>query len=79
MTLCIENFEYSAQKYRINQHIWQNCGIQINTDKSAVFLDMRNKKKIWKRNKIIPSTISSKAKYLGMNLTKEVKLLYVKV
>lgn len=45
MTLCIENFEYSAQKYRINQHIWQNCGIQINTDKSAVFLDMRNKKK----------------------------------
>ena len=78
MTLCIENFEYSAQKCRINQHFWQNCGIQINIEKSAVFLDMRNKK-IWKRNEIIPSTISSKAKYLGMNLTKEVKLLYVKV
>lgn len=65
MTLCIENFEYSAQKYRINQHIWQNCGIQINTEKSAVFLDMRNKKKNLKKKQNNPIYNIIKSKILG--------------
>lgn len=52
-------------------------GYEINIQKSVVFLYANNKLSLKKRNKMIPFVVASKAiKYLGINLTKEVKALY---
>ena len=53
------------------------AGYKVNTKKSVTFLYMNNEQSEKKMNKIIPSTVVSKrTKYLGINLTKDVKDLY---
>ena len=53
------------------------AGYKINTQKSVVFLYTNNKLAEKELRKTIPFTIASKKiKYLGINLTKEVKDLY---
>ena len=59
--------------------IWQNCMLQINTQKSAAFLYTNNKRSEREIQETIKFTITSKRiKYLGINLSKETKDLLSK-
>ena len=61
------------------QWIWQNCMLQINTQKSAAFLYINNKRSEREIQETIKFTITSKRiKYLGINLFKETKDLLSK-
>ena len=53
------------------------AGYKVNTQKSVVFLYTNNEQSKKETKKTIPFTIASKRiKYLGINLTKEMKDLY---
>ena len=75
--LYVENPEDSTKKVKINKQIQQSCRIQINIQKSLVFLHTNNKQSEKEFKKTIPFTIASKRiKYFGINVTKEVKDLH---
>ena len=80
MILCIENPEDSTKKpLEIINKYSQVAGYKINTQKSAMFLYANDELAEREMKKTIPFTIASKIiKYLGINLTKEVKDLYSK-
>ena len=67
-----------THKTRTNQWIDQIAGYKINIQKSVTFPYTNNENhQEEKLKKIIPFTIASqKRKYLGINLTKEVKDLH---
>ena len=58
--------------------LFQFAGYQINTQKSLAFLYTNNEKTEREIKETIPFTIASKRiKYLGINLPKETKDLYI--
>ena len=80
MILCIENPKDATRKLLeiINEYS-KVAGYKINTLKSLVFLYTNNEK--WEREtkETVPfNTAMKKAKYLGINLPKETKDLYIK-
>ena len=80
MVLCIENPKDATRKLLeiINEYS-KVAGYKINTLKSLVFLYTNNEK--WEREtkETVPfNTAMKKAKYLGINLPKETKDLYIK-
>lgn len=78
MILCIENPKVSTGKLlQLINDFSKVAGYNINTQKSVVFLYIRNKQSEKKIKKTISFIISSKRiKFWGINLTKEVKGLY---
>ena len=55
-------------------------GYKINTEKSLVFLHTNNEKSEREIKESIPLTFSTKRiKYLGINLPKEIKELYMEI
>ena len=77
--LCIENTKDSTRKILelINEYI-KVAGYKINTQKSLAFLYINNKKTKREIKETIPFTIAKKIiKYLGINLPKETKDLYI--
>ena len=80
MILYIENPKDSTRKLLelINDYS-QVAGYKINTQKSLAFLYTNNEKTEREIKEIIPFTIATKRiKYLGINLPKETKDLYIK-
>ena len=80
MILCIENPKDATRKLLeiINEYS-KVVVYKINTLKSLVFLYTNNEK--WEREtkETVPfNTATKKAKYLGINLPKETKDLYIK-
>ncbi len=55
------------------------AGYKTNTQKSVVFPHTTNKLSEGDVKKTIPFTIASNRKYLGINLNKEVKDLYIEI
>ena len=79
MILYIENPKDSTRKLLelINEYS-KVAGYKINTQKSLAFLYMNNKKTEREIKETIPFTIATKRiKYLGINLPKEKKDLYI--
>ena len=79
MILCIENTKDSARKLLelINEYS-KVAGYKINTQKSLTFLYTNNEKTEREIEETIPFTIAMKRiKYLGINLPKETKDLYI--
>ena len=79
MILYIENPKDSTRKLLelINEYS-KVAGYKINTPKSLAFLYTNNEKKERKIKETIPFTIVTKRiKYLGINLPKETKDLYI--
>ena len=78
MTLYTENPKDSTKKLlELVNEFNKVAGYKINIQKSVAFLYTNNKLSKRKIKEIIPLTIASKRiKYLGINLTKEVKDLY---
>ena len=79
MILYIENCKDSTRKLLelINDHS-KVVGYKINTQKSPAFLYTNNEKTEREIKEIIPFTIATKRiKYLGINLLKETKDLYI--
>ena len=77
MILCIENSKDSTRKLLevINEYS-KVAGYKINTQKSLAFLYTNNEKTEIKET--IPFNIATKRiKYLGINLPKETKDLYI--
>lgn len=65
------------QKTIRNKQIQKSCRYKINTQNSSAFLDANNELAEREIKKIIPLRITTKTKkYLGINLTKELKVLY---
>jgi hypothetical protein len=56
----------------------KDAGYKISIKKSVAFLHTNNELSEKEERKIIPFTTDSKIKYLGINLTKNVKELYNK-
>ena len=80
MILYIENPKDSTRKLLelINEHS-KVAGYKINTQKSLAFLYTNNEKTKREIKETIPFTIATKRiKYLGINLPKETKELYIK-
>ena len=80
MILYIENPKDPTRKLLelINEYN-KVAGYKINTQKSLVFLCINNEKKERETKETIPFTIAMKRiKYLGINLPKETKDLYIK-
>ena len=78
MTLCLQNSKKSTKNLLglINEFS-KVAEYKINTHKSVVFVYTNNKLSKREVKKTIPFTIASKRiKYLGINLTKDVKDLY---
>ena len=74
MILYIENPKDSNRKFLINEYS-KVAGYKINTQKSFAFLYTNNEKT---EREIIPFTIAMKRiRYLGINLPKETKSLYI--
>ena len=74
MILYIENLKDSTRKVLINEYS-KVAGYEINTQKSLAFLYTNNEKT---EKETIPFTIATKRiKYLGINLPKETKDLYI--
>lgn len=72
--VCIENPKDSTEKLlQIICEFSKVAGCKINTPKSVVFIYTTNKTSGKKKNKTIPFTIASEIRYLGINLTQEVK------
>ena len=78
MILYIENPKDSTRKLLelINEYS-KVGGYKINTQKSLAFLYTNNEKTERKNKETIPFTIAIKIKYLGINLPKETKDLYI--
>ena len=79
MILCIENPKDSTRKLLelINEYS-KVAGYKINTQKSLAFLYTNNEKTEREIKETIPFTIATKRiKYLGINLPKETKDLYI--
>ena len=79
MILYIENPKDSTRKLLelINQYS-KVAGYKINTQKSLAFLHTNNEKTERETKETIPFTIATKSiKYLGINLPKEAKDLYI--
>ena len=78
MILYMENPKDSTKKLlELIQEISKAAGYKINAKKSVVFLYTNNKATERDIKESIPFTIAPKTtKYLGINLTKEVKNLY---
>ena len=79
MILYIENPKDTTRKLLelINEYS-KVAGYKINTDKSLAFLYTNNEKTEGKIKQTIPFTITTKRmKYLGINLPKETKYLYI--
>ena len=78
MILYIKNPKDSTPKLlELTSEFSKVAGYKINTQKSVVFLYTNNEPIERETRKTIPFTIASKRiKYLGINLTKEVKDLY---
>ena len=81
MTLYIENPKNSTRKLLelINEYS-KVAGYKINTPKSLAFLYTNNEKAEREIKETIPFTTATKRiKYLGINLPKEIRLLYRKL
>ena len=79
MILCIENPKDSTRKLLelINEYS-KIAGYKINTQKSLAFIYTNNEKTEREIKETIPFTIAKKRiKYLGINLPKETKDLYI--
>ena len=79
MILYIENCKDSTRKLLelINEYS-KVAGYKINTQKSLAFLYTNNKKREREIKETIPFTLAMKRiKYLGINLPKETKDLYI--
>ena len=77
MILYIENPKDSTRKLLINEYS-KVAGYKINTQKSLAFLYTNNEKTEREIKETIPFTIETKRiKYLGINLPKETKDLYI--
>ena len=79
MILYIENSKYSIRKLlELISEFSKVAGYKINTQKSYVFLYINNEVSEREINESIPFTTARKRiKYLGINLTKETKELYI--
>ena len=78
MILYIENPKNPTEKLlQLINKFYKVAGYKINIQKSVTFLDSNNEILEKEYKNIIPFKITpQKVKYLGMNLTKEVKDLY---
>ena len=78
MILYRENLRDSTRKLLdLANKFSEASGYKINIEKSGVFLYSNNRFSEKEIKKLIPFTVPSKTiKYLGINLTKEVKDLY---
>ena len=77
MVLYIENFNDTTRKLLINEYS-KVTGCEINTQKSLAFLYTNNEKTEREIKETIPFTIATRRiKYLGINLPKETKNLYM--
>ena len=78
MRLYIENHKFATKKLlELINEFRKVAGDRTNIQKSAAFLYDNNKLTEREINKTIPFTIATKRiKYLGINLTKNVKHLY---
>ena len=77
MTVYIENPKDSIRKF-LELKFSKVAGYKINTQKSFVFLYTNNEKSERDIKELIPFTIETKrVKYLGINLPKEKKDLYI--
>ena len=79
MILYIENPKDSIRKWlELISEFSQVAGYKINTEKSLPFLYTNNEKSEREIKELIPFTIATKrVKYLGINLPKEKKDLYI--
>ena len=79
MILCIENPEDSTRKLlKLINEYGKVAGYKINTKKSLAFLYTNNEKTEREIKETIPFTTAMKRiKYLGVNLPKEIKDLYI--
>ena len=79
MILYIENSKYSTRRLlELSNKYSKVVGYKINTQKSLAFLYTNNEKTEREIKETIPFTIVMKRiKYLGMNLPKETKDLYI--
>ena len=78
MNLCIENLKDVTRNFLelINEYS-KVSGYKINTEKSFTFLQSNNEKSEREIKETIPFIIETKIiKYLGINLSKEIKDLY---
>ena len=78
MILDIENPKYTTRKLlQLINESGKVAGYKINTQKSLAFLYINNENSEREIKETIPFTIATKRiKYRGINLPKEVKLLY---
>ena len=73
----MENRKYYTKKLLELIHEFRVTGYKINAQKSVAFLYTNNEATEREIKELIPFTIAPKTlKYLGINLTKEVKNLY---
>ena len=79
MNLYIENLKDSTRKLLVLINEYSKvAGYKINTQKSLIFLYTNNEKTEREIKETIPFTIAKKRiKYLGINLPKEAKDLYI--
>ena len=79
MILCIENPKDTTGKLlKLINDYSKIAGYKINTQKSLAFLYTKNEKTEREIKETIPFTIATKIiKYLGINLLKETKDLYI--
>ena len=77
MILYIENPKYNIRKLlELISKFIKVAGYKINTQKSLAFLYTNNEKSEREIKESISFTISTRIKYLGINLAKETKELY---
>ena len=79
MNLYIENLKDSTRKLLVLINEYSKvAGYKINTQKSLIFLYTNNEETEGEIKETIPFTIAAKRiKYLGINLPKETKDLYI--
>ena len=80
MILYIENHKDSTRKFlKLIIEYSKAAGYKINTQKYLAFLYINSEKTEREIKETIPFTIATKRiKYLGINLPKETKVLYIK-
>ena len=78
MILYIKNSKDSIRKLLLISEFSKVAGYKINTQKSLAFLYTNNEKSEREIKELVPFTIATKiVKYLGINLPKETKDLYM--
>ena len=85
VTVCRWHDSVHRKSYRLHQNtawpnkwIWHNSGYKVNIQKSKAFLYTSNEiSETEIRKKVAFAIATRKMKYLGINLTKEVKDLYL--